>query len=61
VRGFAGVDLAPGKSSTVTITMPTSAFTYYNGHSMTVDRGTYTIDVGSSSAQFVASQTMSFA
>jgi beta-glucosidase len=61
LRGFAGVDLAPGASSTVTLTLPASAFTYFNGLSMVVAKGAYTIDVGPSSQQFVASQALSFA
>lgn len=58
LRGVADVSLAPGASRHVVITLAHSAFTYYNGRALVVAKGSYTVDVGSSSANFVASQSL---
>jgi beta-glucosidase len=60
LRGFARVDLAPGASKDVTISLARSAFTYYNGRDTVVAQGSYGINVGTSSQHFVASALLSF-
>ena len=61
LRGIARVDLARGASKSVTLTLSPSAFTSYNGHSLVVAKGTYSVNVATSSADFVASQSVNFA
>jgi beta-glucosidase len=58
LRGFVSVDLAPGASKNVVITLPTSAFSYFNGRSMAVAPGSYGVNVATSSANIVASQSL---
>lgn len=50
LKGYAKVKLAPGKSQTVTVSLPTSAFSYYDvrTHDWKVDDVNYLIQVGSS-------------
>jgi len=50
LKGYAKVKLAPGKSQTVTISLPASAFSYYDVriHDWKVDNVEYMIQVGSS-------------
>ena len=61
LRGVANATLAPGASRHVVITLPRSAFTYFNGHALVVSNGSYSVNVGTSSAAFVASQSISVA
>ena len=61
LRGVANVTLGPGASRHVVIILPRSAFTYFNGHALVVSNGSYSVNVGTSSADFVASQSISVA
>ena len=61
LRGVATVTLAPGASRHVVIDLPHGDFTYFNGHSLVVANGPYSVNVGRSSADFVASQSLSVA
>ena len=59
LRGIGRIDLAAGATKTLSISLPRSAFTYDNGHALVVARGAYTVNVATSSASVVASQTVS--
>ncbi len=50
LAAFTTVDLTPGQSTTVDLTVPSSAFQSYVGSSWTTVPGTYTLSVGQSSA-----------
>ena len=56
--GFTTVALSPGATRTVTIPVPSSAFTAYMGGSWTTVPGTYTVSVGQSSASLPLSATV---
>ena len=58
LRGYERVDIAAGASAHVVISLPTSAFKYDNGHGMVLASGTYTLNVATSSASFVASHSL---
>ena len=58
LRGFERVDLAAGATKHVVITLPSSAFTYDNGHAMVFAAGAYGVSLGTSSAHLVASQSL---
>ena len=51
LRGYKKVYLEPGKSADVVITLPSSAFTYYDveSHDFVKDSGLYNVSVGFSS------------
>ena len=61
LRGVADVTLGPGATRHVLIALPHSAFTYFNGHALVVSNGTYNVSVGTSSADFVATQSVNVA
>ncbi len=50
LAAFSTVTLAPGRTRTVTLTVPSSAFRAYLGDSWTTVPGTYTLSVGQSSS-----------
>jgi beta-glucosidase len=52
LEGFQKVELAPGASKTVTLTLPVSKLGFYDGaaHRWTVDQGRYAIQIADSSA-----------
>ena len=58
LRGVARVDLAPGASKDLVIGMPSSAFTYDNGHALVLAQGSYQVSVATDSAHLVASQSL---
>nr|MBW4030323.1 glycoside hydrolase family 3 protein [Acidobacteriota bacterium] len=60
LRGFASVAVAPGATRHVVIDLARSAFTSFNGRALVVAPGTYGVNVGPSSASFVASQSINF-
>jgi beta-glucosidase len=59
LRGIGRVDLAPGASKDLVISVPRSAFTYDNGHHLVVAAGAYTVSLATNSANMVASQSLS--
>ena len=60
LRGFTSVAVAPGATHHVVIDLARNAFASFNGHSLVVAPGTYGVNVASSSANVVASQSLSF-
>ena len=58
LRGFDKVQLAAGATRHVVIDLPRSSFTYAGSHAMLVAAGNYTVSVGTSSANFVVSQSL---
>jgi beta-glucosidase len=58
LAGFATVGLAPGQRRTVSIHVPSSAFTAFVGGTWTTVPGTYTVSVGQSSASLPLSATL---
>ena len=61
LRGFARVAVASGATEHVVIDLARSAFTSFNGRALVVAPGTYGVNVATSSANFVASQSLTFA
>jgi beta-glucosidase len=59
LRGIGRVDLAPGASKDLVISLPRSAFTYDNGHALVVSGGTYQVSLATNSASLVANQSLS--
>ena len=59
LKGFARVELAPGASKKVTISLDRSAFAYASGRAMVVATGSYHVSLGTSSAQLAFSQSLS--
>jgi beta-glucosidase len=59
LRGIGRVDLAPGASKDLVISLPRSAFTYDNGHALVVASGTYQVSLATNSASLVANQSLS--
>lgn len=57
LKAFKKVTLAPGESTTVTLTLPREAFTYFDAasHSWVLEPGSFTLSVGNSSRN-IASQ-----
>lgn len=57
LKAFKKVTLAPGESTTVTLTLPHEAFTYFDAasHSWVLEPGSFTLSVGNSSRN-IASQ-----
>lgn len=57
LKAFKKVTLAPGESTTVTLTLPREAFTYFDAasHSWILEPGSFTLSVGNSSRN-IASQ-----
>jgi len=58
LRGFQRVDVASGATAHVVISLPTSAFTYDNGHAKVVASGNYVVSVARSSQDVVSSATL---
>ena len=58
LRGFAKVQLAPGATRHVVIDLPTSDFTFAGARTMLLAPGAYTVSVGTSCVNLVASQTV---
>ncbi|MBW4078045.1 MAG: hypothetical protein HIU84_05975 [Acidobacteria bacterium] len=58
LRGCEKAQLAVGATRHVVIELPTSSFTYAGAHAMEIAPGTHTLSVGTSSANFVASQSL---
>ena len=60
LRAYAKVELAPGESKTVELTLDRRAFAYYDAHAgdWRVDSGTYTIEAGSSSRDIRLARTV---
>ncbi|MDE3030213.1 MAG: glycoside hydrolase family 3 C-terminal domain-containing protein [Acidobacteriota bacterium] len=61
LRGFASVALGIHATHHVVIDLARSAFTSFNGRSLAVVPGAYGVNVATSSANFVATQTVNFA
>lgn len=59
LRGIGRVDLAAGASKGLTIFLPRNSFSYFNGRALVVAHGTYSVNVATSSADVVASQSVS--
>jgi beta-glucosidase len=60
LRGFERVELAPGTSRHVVVTLPHSAFTYDSAHGMIIANGSYGVNVATSSADVVSRQSIRF-
>lgn len=60
LRAYAKVELAPGESKTVELTLDRRAFAYYDtqGKGWRVDSGTYTVEAGSSSRDIRLTRTV---
>ena len=60
LRAYAKMELAPGESKTVELTLDRRAFAYYDAQAgdWRVDSGTYTIEAGSSSRDIRLTQTV---
>lgn len=60
LRAYAKVELAPGESKTVELTLDRRAFAYYDAQARDwrVDGGTYTVEVGSSSRDIRLTQAV---
>ena len=60
LRAYAKVELAPGESKTVELTLDRRAFAYYDAQAgdWRVDSGTYTVEIGSSSRDIRLTQTV---
>ncbi len=62
LKGFARVDLEPGASQTVHITLPKNAFEYFDPrqHAWVMDRAVFDIMVGSSSEQILLTDRLNW-
>ena len=60
LRGFERVELAPGTSRHVVVTLPHSAFTYDSAHGQVIANGSYGVNVATSSADVVSRQSIRF-
>ncbi|NNN07720.1 MAG: beta-glucosidase [Acidimicrobiaceae bacterium] len=58
LRGFIRINLARGSTSHVVIPLARSAFTYASGSSTVLASGSYVVSVGTSSANFFASSSL---